>query len=57
VTYIEEPKNVIRSFRGVEFTRRERLPKREAFQGKAIWERTVEVFELHDDSNMNTAYA
>ncbi|MGB8654596.1 MAG: hypothetical protein WCD23_08750 [Candidatus Acidiferrales bacterium] len=47
MTYIEELQDVIRRLHGVESSHVESVPIKETFEGKTIWEGTVEVFELH----------
>ena len=55
--YIEELKNVIRKLHGVESTHRQSVPVKEVFNGQAVWEGIVEIFELHGHPKANTAYA
>lgn len=57
MTYIEELKEVIRKLHGVESTHRESVPVKEVFNGHTVWEGIVEVFDLHDHPQANTAYA
>jgi hypothetical protein len=57
MTYIEELKDVIRKLHGVESSHRESVPVKEVFQGKTVWDGIVEVFDLHDHPQANTAYA
>jgi hypothetical protein len=45
-TYIDELKDVIRRLHGAEATHVESVPVKETFQGKAVWEGIVEVFDL-----------
>ena len=57
MTYIEELKDVIRKLHGVESTHRESVPVKEVFNGQTVWDGIVEVFDLHDHPQANTAYA
>jgi len=57
MTYIEELEAEIRMLHGLEATHRESVPVKEFLDGNAIWEGTVEVFDLHAYSNANRAYA
>jgi hypothetical protein len=44
--YIEELQGVIRRLHGVESKHIESVPVKETFQGKTVWDGTVEVFEI-----------
>jgi len=46
VGYIEKLREVIRHLHGVEATHVERVPIKEVYQGKTIWEGVVEVFDI-----------
>lgn len=55
--HIEDLKHVIRELHGAEATHRESVPVKETFQGKAVWEGIVGVFELVVHPKAKTAYA
>ncbi|HTB97135.1 MAG TPA: hypothetical protein VK716_09025 [Terracidiphilus sp.] len=55
--YIEELQQVIHRFHGVHSTQAESVPVKEEFDGRVIWEWTVETFQLHDHPDANHAYA
>ena len=57
MTYIEELQDVIKRLHGVESTHVESVPVKETFQGKTVWEGTVEVFELKDHRAASRLYA
>ena len=54
---IETLTNVIRELHGAEATHRKSVYVNEVFQGKTIWEGTVEVFDLQGHPETNAAYA
>jgi len=57
LTYIEELRDVIRHLHGVESSHVESVPIKEEFQGNAVWEGIVEVFDLKDHAKAPRAYA
>jgi len=57
LTYIKELHDVIRHLHGVESSHVESVPIKEEFQGKTVWEGTVEVFELKNHPKAPRAYA
>ena len=57
MTNIEELQHVIRKLHGAESTHRASVPIKEVWDGKTIWEGTVEVFNLHGHAETDTAYA
>jgi len=57
VTRIKELQNVIRKLHGVESKHVESVPVKETFQGKTVWDGTVEVFELHGHPQASKLYA
>jgi hypothetical protein len=57
VTYIEELRDAIRRLHGVDSRHIESVPVKEIFQGKTVWEGTVEVFELIGHPRASRAYA
>lgn len=57
MTYIEELRDVIRHLHGVESSHVESVPIKEEFQGNAVWEGIVEVFDLKDHAKAPRAYA
>jgi hypothetical protein len=57
VTYIEELRDVIRRLHGVHSTHVESIPVKETFQGKTVWDGTVEVFDLHGHPQATRVYA
>jgi hypothetical protein len=57
MTYIEELQDVIRHLHGVESKHVESVPIKETFQGKTVWEGTVEVFELVGHPRATRLYA
>jgi hypothetical protein len=57
MTYIEELQDVIRHRHGVESRHAESVPVKETFEGKTIWEGTVEVFELIGHPKAPKVYA
>ena len=57
MTRIKELQNVIRKLHGVESKHVESVPVKETFQGKTVWDGTVEVFELHGHPQASKLYA
>lgn len=57
MSYIEELQDVIRRLHGVESKHVESVPVKETFQGKAVWEGIVEVFELRGHPKAPKVYA
>jgi hypothetical protein len=57
VTYIDDLKTIIHKLHGAKATHRESVPVKEVWNGQTIWEGIVEVFDLHDHPDANTAYA
>jgi len=57
VSSIEELRNAIRELHGATATHRESVPVKETWQGKTIWDGTVEVFDLHGHPKTDRAYA
>lgn len=57
MTYIEELREVIRRLHGVESRHVKSVSVKEIFQGKTVWEGTVEVFDLHGHPKAPKAYA
>ena len=57
MSYIDDLKEVIYRTHGAASTHRESVPVKETWQGKTVWEGIVEVFDLHDHPDANTAYA
>jgi len=57
VSYLDDLKEVIYRTHGAKATHRESVPVKETWQGKTVWEGVVEVFDLHDHPEANTAYA
>ena len=57
MTPIEELRDVIRKLHGVESKHVERVPVREIFQGKTVWDGVVEVFELIGHPTASRLYA
>jgi len=55
--YIRELQSVIRKLHGVESNHVESVPVKETFEGKAVWEGIVEVFELHGHPKAPKVYA
>lgn len=55
--YIEELQDVIRRLYGVESTHLESVPTKEIFEGKIVWDGTVEVFELKNHPKAQKLYA
>ena len=56
-SYIDELRDVIRRLHGVEARHVESVPVKEMFQGKAVWEGVVEVFELVGHPQAPRVYA
>jgi hypothetical protein len=57
MNYIEELRSVIRRLHGVEATHVESVPVKETYQGKTMWDGTVEVFKLHGHPHAEKVYA
>jgi hypothetical protein len=57
VTYLEELRSVIRRVHGAEAMHVESVPITESFQGKTVWDGTVEVFDLEGHSTAHRVYA
>jgi hypothetical protein len=57
MSYIEGLQDVIRRLHGAESTHVETVPVVETFNGQAIWEGEVEVFDLHDHPSASRIYA
>ena len=57
MTRIKELQDVIRKLHGVESKHVESVPVKETFQGKTVWDGTVEVFELHGHPQASKLYA
>ncbi len=56
-SYIRELQDVIRRLHGVESKHVQRVPVKEIFQGKTVWEGIVEVFELAGHPKAPRVYA
>ena len=57
MTYLEELRDVIRRVHGAKATHVESVPITESFQGRTVWDGTVEVFELEGHSTAHRVYA
>ena len=57
MTEIEELQEVIRRVHGVKSRHLKSVPVKEEFQGKTVWEGTVEVFVLKEHPEASLAYA
>jgi hypothetical protein len=57
VTYIEELQDVIKHRYGVESAHVESVPIKETYQGKPVWDGTVEVFDLKNHPKAARLYA
>jgi hypothetical protein len=55
--YIAELRDVIRKLHGVESKHVASVPVKESFQGKAVWDGVVEVFELVGHPKAPRVYA
>lgn len=55
--YIEELRDAIRRLHGVESKHVESVPVKEMFEGKTVWEGTVDVFELVGHPKASRVYA
>ena len=55
--YIGELRDVIRKLHGAEATHVESVRVKETFQGKAVWDGIVEVFDLHGHPKASRVYA
>lgn len=49
--------DVIQKLHGAEATHRESVPIKETYNGHAVWEGIVEVFDLHGHDKAEKAYA
>jgi hypothetical protein len=56
-SYIEELKDVIHRLHGVKATHVKSVPVKEAFEGRTVWDGTVEVFNLKGHPKAKKAYA
>jgi len=57
LSYITELQDTIRKLHGVESRHVESVPVKEMFQGKAVWNGVVEVFELIGHPKASKVYA
>lgn len=57
MSHLKDLRRVIRKLHGVKATHVQSVPVKEVFQGKTIWDGTVEVFDLHDHPKTNRVYA
>jgi hypothetical protein len=57
MTYVEELRDVIRRLHGADATYVESVPVKETLDGKAVWDGTVEVFDLKGHPTAFRAYA
>jgi hypothetical protein len=57
VSYIEELREMIRRVHDAEATHVESVPVTETFEGKTVWDGTVEVFDLKGHPAAQRAYA
>ena len=57
MNYIENLRDVIRKLHGAESKHSESVPVKEVYQGEAIWDGVVEVFELSGHPEAKRAYA
>jgi hypothetical protein len=57
VTAIQELRETIRRLHGADATHVESVPVKETFQGKTVWEGTVEVFDLDGHPKASRVYA
>ena len=57
MTRIKELQDVIRKLHGVESKHVGSVPVKETFQGKTVWDGTVEVFELQGHPQASKLYA
>ncbi len=57
IGYIRELQNIIRRLHGVDSLHVDSVPVKETFQGKAVWEGIVEVFDLKDHPTAHRVYA
>jgi hypothetical protein len=55
--YIEELRNVIRRLHGAEASHIESVNVKEEYQGKTVWDGTVEVFDLEGHPDASRVYA
>ncbi len=54
---IAELRDIIRRLHGAKATHRESMAVTETFNGKTMWDGTVQVFDLHGHPNTSTVYA
>jgi hypothetical protein len=57
MTNIEELRHVIRSLHGAEATHIDSVRVKEMREGKIVWDRVVEVFDLAEHPSASRAYA
>jgi hypothetical protein len=57
LTYLESLQNAVQQAHGCIVKHLESVPIRETFQGKTVWDGTVEVFALIDHPKTKRAYA
>jgi hypothetical protein len=57
VKHIQELREGIRRLHGTDATHVESVPVKEEFQGKTVWEGTVEVFDVPGHARAPKAYA
>jgi hypothetical protein len=57
VTHIQELRETIRRLYGTDSTHVESVAVKETFQGRTVWEGTVEVFDLHGHPTARKVYA
>jgi hypothetical protein len=57
VNYIQELQDVIRPLHGAEASHIESVNVKEEFQGKTVWDGTVEVFDLKGHPDASRVYA
>ena len=57
MSHIDELKTVIHKLHGAKATHRESVPVKEVWLGQTVWDGIVEVFDLHNHPDANTAYA
>ena len=55
--YVERLQMVIQHLHGADSTWRESVPVSETFQGKTVWEGTVELFDLRNHPKAKRCYA
>ncbi len=57
MSYLDDLRSVIRRLHGVEATHVESVPVKETYQGKTVWDGTVEVFEVKGHPKTTKIYA